>query len=160
MCTRCLAVEYKFSYNLVHSAVYLLRFSCHLSIQVSDSRLTHPGRISLTWTVNLSILKITIALDRLRWYEKVVRHFYRPQTKFAKVMSCLSVILHRGGLHVGGGLHPGRDWTDLPPSDTTGYSQRAGGTHHTRNAFLLKIIFPTFQLKFNIPIHFRKSLAH
>ena len=52
------------------------------------------------------------------WTENINRlytHFYRPQTKFAKVMfSHLSVILSTGGsvsresLHLGGGdLHPG-----------------------------------------------------
>ena len=50
--------------------------------------------------------------------------------------------LHRGGLHprsllpgfvcIQEGLHPGGfGQTPLPLSDTTGYGQRAGGTHHT-----------------------------
>ena len=54
--------------------------------------------------------------------------YYRPQTKFAKVMFLhlsVSHSVHRGGLHRGLGRPP------PPPSDTTGYSQRAGGTYPT-----------------------------
>ena len=80
--------------------------------------------------VNWSILKITITLDRLRWYEKVERHFYCPQSlRKLCFYTCLSVILHPGGLHGGSASRGG--WTDLPPSDTTRYGQRAGGTHNT-----------------------------
>ena len=57
--------------------------------------------------------------------------------------TCLSVILFaggggvciRGGLHTGGSASRGVSiqggWADPPPSDTTGYGQRAGGTQPT-----------------------------
>ena len=44
---------------------------------------------------------------------------------------CIQGGLHPGGLHRGGGdLHPGGG-VGQTPSDTTGYGQRAGGTHPT-----------------------------
>ena len=76
----------------------------------------------------------------------ICRHCYCPQTKNAKVIflhMSVSHSVHGGG---DGGLHPGEGstsrvgrvciqgvgWADPhPPSDTTGYGQRAGGTHPT-----------------------------
>ena len=76
-----------------------------------------------------------------------MKFYYRPQTKFAKVMFLhlsVSHFVHRvgGGSASGGrsssggsvsregGLHPGGGQTPLP-SATTGYGQRASGTHPT-----------------------------
>ena len=68
------------------------------------------------------------------------QYVYRPRTKFAKVMfSQVFVCPQMGGLHLGvGSLHPGGGESASkgvgqtpPPSDTTGYGQRAGGTHPT-----------------------------
>ena len=46
----------------------------------------------------------------------------------------VSQSVHMGGWSAPGGLHQGglhlRGWAD-PPSDITGYGQRAGGTHHS-----------------------------
>ena len=49
--------------------------------------------------------------------------YYYPKKKFAKVMFLHLSVSH--SIH-SGGLHPR---ADLPPWDTMGYSQRAGGTH-------------------------------
>ena len=56
--------------------------------------------------------------------------FLLPLAKFAKVMFLhLSVILVTGGGESCIGGWAGK--TLPPPSDTMGYGQRAGGTHHT-----------------------------
>ena len=92
---------------------------------------THPTRMHscVYYFQDVIIAHISV------WY---LFNFYRPQTKFAKVMFLhLSVILFTGGgLHAGEDLHPGGSaskgvWQTPSPSDTTGYGQRAGGTHPT-----------------------------
>ena len=68
--------------------------------------------------------------------------YYRPETKFAKVIfyNCLSVILFTaGGGSASRGVCMQWGWADTPPpqSDTMGYSERAGGTHPTGMHFVL-----------------------
>ena len=64
-------------------------------------------------------------------------HNYRPQTKFAKVMFSQASFCPRGWgglLHREGWCAPPGGWgLGRPPPhlDTTGYGQRAGGTHRT-----------------------------
>ena len=77
----------------------------------------------------------------------VSSHFYRPLTKFAKVLFSQEGGLHPGrSLYQGGGLHPGGAQTPPPPSNTTGYGQRAGSTHPTGMHSCLLNVFLTSRL--------------
>ena len=81
-------------------------------------------------------------------YDSSFTGFYRPQTKFAKVMFLhLSVILFTGGKYLGrcppgrytplgrytlrAGTPPGRYTPAHPRQCMLGYGQQAGGTHPT-----------------------------
>ena len=71
--------------------------------------------------------------------------YYRPQTKFAKVMFLhlsVSHSVHGGGVCMGGSGGLG----SLPPLDTTGYGQRAGGTHPTEMHSLLLFSLPVHEV--------------
>ena len=86
-------------------------------------------------------------------------------TKFAKIMFLhlsVSHSVHWGGgvPHPGesasggsasmgeGGLHPAGEggWADIPPPDTTGYGQRAGGTHLTGMHSCLRYFWVFFSM--------------
>ena len=81
--------------------------------------------------------------------------------KFAKVMFLHLYVshsvhggVHPGGLHsrgvcIGGGLHPGGSPSvgRPPQSDTTGYGQRAGGTHPTGMHFCVLNEFGEYRKK-------------
>ena len=80
-------------------------------------------------------------------------NFYRPQTKLREgnvytpvyQSFCLQGGLLLGDLHLGGGSTSGGggEVGHTPPSDTTGYGQRAGGTHPTGMHSCLKILWGT-----------------
>ena len=93
-------------------------------------------------------------------------NFYRPQTKFAKVMfyRCLSV--HGGRAWRGGMRSTGRVWQGAMHgrADTTGYGQWAGGTHPTGMhscwfCFCLSSSFHRLQMKFGPRQNFHRRLS-
>ena len=65
---------------------------------------------------------------------QVFDDYYRPQTKFAKVMFSQAFVIlstgRGGGVCIQGGVYI-RGVGQTPHRNSVGYSQRADGTHHT-----------------------------